>query len=367
LGEITSEDMKLFPDVSRAPAHSLGLGGDIKTYPSDFIVEEVWEKGVCTVNHPLSNRIVDQLMIRVQKRNSYLHFTLVKQNWDTWGALNYIGRKIGMSLKRFGISGMKDKRAVTAQRISIWKADAKIIARLKMKHLTLKDFRYADERINLGNSLGNQFTITIRNIPHTQEQIGDILKRFKKIVSEEGVLNYYGPQRFEGQNAEVGEALKEGTLKKATEIILGKVHPFLVEGTIDTVPNVYWYEKKMLRHLQKFPNDYAGALRRIPKKILRIYVHAYQSKIFNTSLQRASIENKIPENISVPGFQIPRMPELKTMQIERKSILKADQFTIIKASDHTAVLRFRLGSGEYATTLLSYLIDNNNEALQIGL
>ncbi|MDQ1279728.1 MAG: tRNA pseudouridine13 synthase, partial [Thermoproteota archaeon] len=118
-----------------------------------------------------------------------------------------------------------------------------------------------------------------------------------------------------------------------------------------------WYEKNMLRHLTRLPNDYAGALRKIPKKILNIYVHAYQSRIFNESLQQALTGNKIPETISVPGFQIPRMPELKTFQIERKSFLKARNFKIIKIKNNTVVLKFRLDNGEYATTLLSCLIN----------
>jgi hypothetical protein len=135
------------------------LGGKLRVLPQDFIVEEVWENRVCDINQPLSTHVGDQGNSTLQEPKDYLHFTLVKHNWDTIRALNYIRRKIGVSLKRFGFAGMKDKRAVTAQRVSLWKGRADVLAHLKLHEMFLKEFEYADERINLGNAVGNRFTI----------------------------------------------------------------------------------------------------------------------------------------------------------------------------------------------------------------
>jgi len=331
------------------------LGGTLRALPRDFIVEEVWETWVCDISPPPSSPEDDPGHWAVQEPKEYLHFTLVKENWDTIRALNYIRRKVGVSLKRFGFAGMKDKRAITAQRVSLWQGRADVLARLKLHEMALKEFEYADTRINLGTAVGNRFTITIRDIPQSQREIVDIVNRFARDVTARGVPNYFGPQRLGGGNAEVGRAIKDGKLRRGVDVILAKVRPYLADRGIEGVPQVFWYEKRMLRHLEAYPNDAAGALRKIPKKILRLYVHAYQSHLFNEQLQQALHDHQVPDTLTIPGFTTPTMPELQTTAITRRTFLTAQDFTILEVREGLAVLRFTLGKGEYASTLLANL------------
>jgi tRNA pseudouridine13 synthase len=261
-----------------------------------------------------------------------------------------------VSLKRFGFAGMKDKRAVTAQRVSLWKGRVDALTRVRLKDIRLKDFEYAEERINLGTARGNRFTITLRDIPRKHGEINAILTRFKALVTTRGIPNYYGPQRTAGGNVEAGRAIKDGDLKGAVAVILQKVQAYVAEGGIDRVPKVFWYEKRMLRHLARYPNDFAGVLRRIPKKILTLYVHAYQSHLFNDQLKDAIREYQVPDALTIPGFTIPKMPELRTFPITRRTYLKAEDFTVLRITDGEAIIRFTLAKGEYASTLLSHLI-----------
>ncbi len=331
------------------------LGGTLRALPRDFIVEEVWENRVCDVNPPPAPPEGDRGDGVGQEPKEYLHFTLVKENWDTIRALNYLRRKIGVSLKRFGFAGMKDKRAITAQRVSLWRGRGEVLARLTLHEMMLKEFEYADERINLGTALGNRFTITIRDIPQSHEVIAETLQRFARAVTARGVPNYFGPQRLGGGNAAVGQAIKDGRLRRGVDLILAKVQPYLADGGIDRVPNVFWYEKRMLRHLAVYPNDAAGALRKIPKRILRLYVHAYQSHLFNRQLQQALHDQRVPVTLTIPGFATPTMPGLETTAITRRTFLTAQDFTVLKMGEGLAVIRFTLGSGEYASTLLANL------------
>jgi tRNA(Glu) U13 pseudouridine synthase TruD len=331
------------------------LGGILRVLPEDFIVEEVLETRVCDISPPLSPHGDELGNEALREPKEYLHFTLVKKNWDTIRALNYVRRKVGVSLKRFGFSGMKDKRAVTAQRVSLWHGRADVLARLKLHEILLKEFEYADERINLGTAVGNRFTITIRDIPQSQKDIADIVTRFARDVTFRGVPNYFGPQRLGGGNAEVGRAIKDGDLRRGVDVILAKVRPYLADGGIEGVPQVFWYEKRMLRHLEAYPNDAAGALRKIPKKILRLYVHAYQSHLFNEQLQHALHDHQVPDALTIPGFTTPTMPELQTTSITRRTFLTAQDFTLVDVKEGVAVLRFTLGKGEYASTLLANL------------
>jgi tRNA pseudouridine13 synthase len=331
------------------------IRGKVGDAPEDFVVEEVWQNYVCDTSCSSLIRLKDRFSIRFQKKREYLHFTLVKRDWDTTRALNRIRRKIGVSLKRFGIAGMKDKRAVTAQRVSLWKGDASVMVGLKLRDLCLKDFAYSDERITLGNAVGNRFTITVRDLNGDRARVVKALKRYGEIASSQGVPNYYGPQRLSG-NVEVGCALKEGNLKLASEHILEKVQPWVKKGEVEAIPKVFWYEKRMIKHLGMYPNDYAGALRKIPKRIRRLYVHAYQSHVFNEELRRLTQAKQAPRVIAVQGFAVPRMPELSTKSFERRTMLVAKGFKILSLTGDSARLRFTLDKGEYASTFLSHLL-----------
>jgi tRNA(Glu) U13 pseudouridine synthase TruD len=112
----------------------------------------------------------------------------------------------------------------------------------------------------------------------------------------------------------------------------------------------------MVHQLKQFPNDYAGALRRIPKKIRRIFTHAYQSHLFNEQLQQAIAVDRIPDTITISGFTASKMPELSTRPVTRRSLLTAHDFAVKQIKETEVTIRFMLQKGEYASTLLSHLI-----------
>lgn len=330
------------------------LTGKIKVRPEDFVVEEVWSNFLCTIDRPLEPVLLDD-----EKVLDYLHVTLIKRNWDTVKALRYIAKKLGVSLKRFGFAGMKDKHAVTAQRISMWRIRAEELARFRLPDMFLKDFTYSDDRINLGDAEGNRFTITISGIPSSKDKIDTSLDAFKEYIKSNRILNYFGSQRLGGNcdNAKVGLAIVDGRLDEAVNILLEKVKTYIDQGRVDDIPDIFWIEKRILKHLQTKPCDYAGALRKIPKKVLRIFPHAVQSQIFNLKLRQAVLAGDVPETIEVEGFEIEKLPELRTFAIQRKSYLDPLNFDILGSDEGTAKICFTLGKGAYATTFLSNLLD----------
>ena len=337
-----------------------GLGGRIKVQPEDFIVEELWNDRVVTVDYSIFQALKDLLQSKIHEPKDFLHFTLIKRNWDTVKALRYMGFQLKCSLKRFGFAGQKDKRALTAQRVSVWKKKIPELRKVRLKDLKLKDFTYAEEPITLGSSTGNRFTVTIREIPKTRREIKRTLKAFYRRI-DEGIPNFYGEQRLGkgDDNALVGKAIIEGNLKGAVEILLRKVKSYVDCGRTAEIPDVFWIEKRVLRHLEKLPNDYAGALRKIPKKIRRIFTHAYQSKIFNDRLLAFLIKGNCPETIEIEGFDIPWMPELSCKTIKRNSFMTVRDFEILKVEDGSVTIRFKLNKGEYASVLLEELIQGD--------
>jgi len=336
-----------------------GLNGKIKTWPEDFLVEEVWNKRVYRTDVSLLNNFRNRFSILLKKKQDYLHFTLVKRNWNTIKAVRHIAKRLHVSLKRFGYSGNKDKRAITAQRVSAWKIDEKRLLHLKTRDLWIKDLDYSKNRINLGEASGNRFNVVIREIPMSKSKINVKIKKFNELISNEGIPNFFGPQRIgrSGDNVRIGQAILDANLKLATDHLLQKIEPFLNEGDVQKIPDIFWPEKAVYIHLISHPNDHAGALRRIPKKLLRIFTHSVQSQQFNDKLKEAILKGNVPEEIQVQGFKVNKMPELSTRTISRKSYIFAKEFKILKVENGIAKIQFILDKGQYATTVLSYLVE----------
>lgn len=53
-------------------------------------------------------------------RNKYIHFILFKSNIDTMGAIFRLSKLTGINQKLFSSAGLKDKRGVTTQLISVF-------------------------------------------------------------------------------------------------------------------------------------------------------------------------------------------------------------------------------------------------------
>jgi tRNA pseudouridine13 synthase len=59
---------------------------------------------------------------KVKKNGLFIHFKLFKQNIDTMGAIFRLSKILGITQKMFGTAGLKDKRGITTQKVSIYNA-----------------------------------------------------------------------------------------------------------------------------------------------------------------------------------------------------------------------------------------------------
>jgi tRNA pseudouridine13 synthase len=58
--------------------------------------------------------------INPASRNKYIHFVLFKSNIDTMGAIFKLSKLTGINQKLFSTAGLKDKRGVTTQLVSVF-------------------------------------------------------------------------------------------------------------------------------------------------------------------------------------------------------------------------------------------------------
>lgn len=113
-------------------------------------------------------------------RNKYIHFILFKSNIDTMGAIFRLSKLTGINQKLFSSAGLKDKRGVTTQLISVFNTQLSSLQKFyqaanKNREIWIEGFKqHMDNDIGVGNLFGNQFGLILRLInPNDAEFIAE--------------------------------------------------------------------------------------------------------------------------------------------------------------------------------------------------
>ncbi len=278
-----------------------GIGGSIRRAVEDFVVEEVLVDGSKatadeTQTKPPLGASVD--------RQPFLLCILVKRNWDTFIAIKNIAKELGINQERIQIAGIKDAKAVTAQHVTIEGVSAEEAAVVKVKDVVLRPIGYFRQPLCSFYLLGNNFKITIKEINHPKASVEESTANVAaEIVTAGGIPNFYGHQRFGTTRAIthlVGKAIVKGNLEEAAMLFLAEPSPYEhhksrrvraeLQATQDfkqalqDFPVQMRFERLMLAHLVENPRDFSGAFRRLPSKLQRLLVQAWQSYLFNRFL-----------------------------------------------------------------------------------
>lgn len=284
-------------NLSYLSSPSLSIEGKIKQSLDSFIVEEIDLNG----NIYEINKIID---VKNDEVKNYLHVVVKKENWATQDLAREFAKALGISKKRISWSGTKDKFAIATQVFSFYKVKKEDIKKIRIRNTEILGAWYAEKKINLGDLLGNRFTITIDREADNET--------VKKIVNELNYTfpNYFGPQRFGSSRKnthKIGEAIVRGNLKEAVEIFLtdyeGEENIEAIEArkqlkeegdykrALKFFPKYLWLERLVIQHLAKNERDYANALRKLPRQILILFIHAFQAHLFNILLSER-LKNK---------------------------------------------------------------------------
>ncbi|ODV92145.1 hypothetical protein CANCADRAFT_82618 [Tortispora caseinolytica NRRL Y-17796] len=234
----------------------------------------------------------------------YVHMAVYKENKETMNVASLLGRFLRMNHSQISYAGTKDRRGVTVQKFSLYKAKIDRLVHLNaaLKGISLGNFSYEDSEVSLGDLKGNEFIITIRRL--RPEQIQDLENGLNNL-KEKGFVNYFGMQRFGTfsiSTHEIGKRILSGNYKEAVDLILSTeefVHTPTNESDSAKEARRIWKEERdaeaalklmpkqrsaeyaVLTVLTKASNDYFNAIMAIPKNLRVMYVHAYQSYVWN--------------------------------------------------------------------------------------
>ncbi|XP_060966434.1 multisubstrate pseudouridine synthase 7 [Cannabis sativa] len=228
----------------------------------------------------------------------FLRFHICKENKDSQEALGVIAKMLGIQPRSFGFAGTKDKRAVSTQRVTVFKQRAKKLAALNDRLIGIKvgDFCYVKEGLVLGQLWGNRFTVTLRGVVADCEET---IRAAASALGRQGFINYFGLQRFGSGSVPtylIGSKLLRGEWEAAVNMILdpreGERNTIAmarqyyketndIDGTLRQLPRYLVAERAVLQCLKKCPGNHLQALKAIPRTLRMMYVHSYQSYLWN--------------------------------------------------------------------------------------
>lgn len=308
----------------------------LKHIPEDFLVEEI-------------------SAVPEFKSGPYHYLYLSKKTYTTLKACQLIADFLHIPFSAVGFAGNKDKQAVTKQLISIKTTRdlTSLLERFKTGDIALEYLGAGEEPVVMGHLRGNRFVIVVRQITEQPKA----LTRF---------INLFGDQRFSKNNSTIGKLLVKQQFKEALALIDNPIAH---------------------NYLEEHPSNVVDALRQIPKQLLKIYVHAYQSMLFNKTVTQfldgkksGGVENQMvplvgfgyecdhpeidaiikkllaEEGITERDFIIRSLPDISCEGGERKlfadihdleiGLLEDDEF---HSGAKKCALKFWLDKGCYAT------------------
>lgn len=386
--------------------------------PQTFVVEEITP--TCEVLE------VGKKIEKSSSDGKFAHFVLQKSGWSTIQAELAIAKALHITHKRFSHAGIKDKNATTTQLCSVFAIEPEKLLSLKIQDIQINGSWACEEPVRMGELLGNRFTALIPQTSGKEEAI-------KEIASETRLLfpNYFGSQRFgslRSNTHKIGKLLLQEKFKEAIMSYLSdssnekdpqavqarkelaETHDFNL--ALKNFPSHLKYERLMLHHLTKYPNDFVGAVQRLPRALSIMFLHAYQSYLFNKALEvrvhtrdfvaregefycgrgklgfpdlsikkdgsqnnsflvckllgyetkeseLTEIEKKLleEEGITLSLFKIKKFPALSVKGAYRSALAPMVDFSFVRES---GLFRFSLQKGAYGTVALQEFIGSGN-------
>jgi TruD family tRNA pseudouridine synthase len=331
---------------------------------------------------------------------------LLKKGISTFEACRILAIKNSLDPKEISFCGLKDTFGITAQLICI--PNKGKLKHTKFKNFFITQFKPSNKKLSLRDHLGNRFKVRARNFNFDKQICKEILKTVRGKI-EEGLPNFYGPQRFgiRQNNHLYGKLLIKKRYREFIKRFLtdiGEYEPLKIKKIRKEIKENFSDFKKCYKILSKvstlvYEREMLERLLQKEKiekivqenEVLKFCLHSYSSYLFNLTL--SSLVAKYKNNLhKLVGFQLQKLGYdskidgttfklhseiLKKEKINFDELRHAYKKFKIRGhlrnvlfypknfsymiKDKDIFLQFDLGIGEYASLFLEFIFDNRQK------
>jgi len=260
------------------------------------------------IKENLKDFIVSEIAdIYPEGKGKYSLYMLKKFNISTWDTLGKIAKRLRISMDSIGYGGLKDKKAIAHQFITIKNGPKRDI---KDKDFELVYLGKTTKPMSKELLISNKFEIVVRNFEVGKKKFNEEIELIKKF----GIANYFDEQRFGSIKSSKEFAVKEiilGNYEKALYLLLAEGSAVDIEKTrklrdclkknwrnfekcID-LAEINW-EKNLLKFLiehKPSKRTFKRALNLVDKEYLFFLGNVYQSYLWNEILKKVLVELNI--------------------------------------------------------------------------
>jgi len=175
-----------------------GIGGQLKTTPEDFIVEEV----------PL---------YQPSGTGQHTYIVIEKRGLSTFEAIKRIASSLNIPRKAIGYAGLKDAQAITRQTLSLDKVSPQAVETIDLPNIKLLAINQHRNKLKIGHLSGNRFVIRVRGV---EQRALAQTETIINLLTQKGVPNFFGEQRF---------GIRHNTHRLGETIIRQDINGFITE------------------------------------------------------------------------------------------------------------------------------------------
>lgn len=321
-----------------------GIGGIFKEQLDDFIVEEIPSYEPCGTG--------EHLYLWIEKRDMGAEYFQ-----------RQLAQRLNIPTGEIGTAGMKDRRAVTRQWVSVPVRCEAQLPQLEGNGIVVLKVSKHGNKLRPGHLRGNRFEIRLRQVKDTSS-----LQPILETIQSQGLPNYYGSQRFGRENE---------TLHMGWRLLHGdrfRISPFLKKLALSAVQSAIFnrslsermeeglFRKALLGDVMgKWPagglfvsQDVATEQQRFDAREI---VHT--GPMFGSKMKaaEADVAQREARLLAEVGLKLEQFDSGGRMLegTRRHNVIYVEELQWT-AHEETVTLKFSLPSGCYATVLLSEVI-----------
>jgi len=315
--------------------------------------------------HPEDFRVEEELGFAPAGTGTHVLVKVRKVNANTQWVARELARFAGCRPAEVGYAGLKDRRAVATQWLSLPRPRAAVdwLAARGSDYEVLEAHPHT-RKLPRGALAGNRFAIRLRPAQLPAAALAGLLRPRLQTVSRCGVPNYFGPQRFGRAGANLERAGEDLRRMPAAErgFILSAARSAIFNAVLAARVASGSWERLLAGDLANLDGRGGYFAVDAPDETLsaraaRLEIHPtgplWGAGALPSSGQAAHLEESVAA----------RLPQLcavcvgASMHQERRSLRLVVHELRLEEEAEAVVLHFRLGRGSFATAVLRELVE----------